>query len=194
MNMVNNTKVYTDSCKSKDLWVTDFIVLQNVNKIVLAYTTKEIEIYELTTKLDFQPQYKIYNLKSIPLCLDYWFDQSNPNDSILVWGDTEGSIHTLHFNSATIALFERPSNNSQNQNGPGKSQQSAINEICLEISIHEIKDLYKNAIYLHYKAHSSWVRQIKWIKNLDCVISCSTTSKQSICMGWFVKKSSHIRM
>lgn len=40
--MVNNTKLNTESCKSKDLWVTDFIILQNVNKLAIAFTTKEI--------------------------------------------------------------------------------------------------------------------------------------------------------
>lgn len=33
----------------------------------------------------------------------------NDNDAILVWGDTNGAIHSIHFNSAKIALFERPS-------------------------------------------------------------------------------------
>ncbi len=40
--MTNNTKINSESCKSKDLWVTDFVVLQNINKVVLAFTTKEI--------------------------------------------------------------------------------------------------------------------------------------------------------
>lgn len=39
------------------------------------------------------------------------FDASNPNDSILIWGDTYGCIHNIHFNSTAIALFERPSVN-----------------------------------------------------------------------------------
>ena len=33
---------------------------------------------------------------------------SNSNEAILVWGDTGGSVNALHFNSASIALFERP--------------------------------------------------------------------------------------
>ena len=35
-------KTGTDSCKARDLWVTHFVVLQNVNKIALAFTSKEI--------------------------------------------------------------------------------------------------------------------------------------------------------
>ena len=32
----------------------------------------------------------------------------NTNEAILSWGDTGGFVNALHFNSATIALFERP--------------------------------------------------------------------------------------
>lgn len=38
-------KTSTDSCKARDLWVTHFVVLQNVNKIALAFTSKEIGMY-----------------------------------------------------------------------------------------------------------------------------------------------------
>ena len=41
-NITNGTKVNSDSCKSKDLWITDYNLLQNVNKIALGFTTKEI--------------------------------------------------------------------------------------------------------------------------------------------------------
>ena len=40
--------------------------------------------------------------------MDYWPDPENPNEAILVWGDTGGYINALHFLSASIALFERP--------------------------------------------------------------------------------------
>lgn len=35
-------KTQTDSCKTRDLWVTDFVILQNINKIALSFTSKEI--------------------------------------------------------------------------------------------------------------------------------------------------------
>jgi hypothetical protein len=44
-NISNSTKVQSDSCKSKDLWITDYILLQNVNKIALGFTTKEIGLF-----------------------------------------------------------------------------------------------------------------------------------------------------
>lgn len=43
----------------------------------------------------------------------YWFSLSryNPkdaNEAILCWGDVGGYVNCLFFNSANIALFERP--------------------------------------------------------------------------------------
>ena len=42
MNLTIHNKASSTSCKSKDLWVTDFAVLMNANKIAVAFTTKEI--------------------------------------------------------------------------------------------------------------------------------------------------------
>jgi len=35
-------KTNTDSCKARDLWVTYFVILQNINKVALSFTSKEI--------------------------------------------------------------------------------------------------------------------------------------------------------
>ncbi len=67
-----------------------------------------LAFYDMSSKLDFNCQYKIQGLNFTPLCLDYWSDPNNPNEAIMVWGDTGGYVNTLHFNSASIALFERP--------------------------------------------------------------------------------------
>ena len=32
----------------------------------------------------------------------------NTNEAILTWGDIGGRVNAIHFNSASIALFERP--------------------------------------------------------------------------------------
>ena len=49
-----------------------------------------------------------------PFCFIYFAmapcrsNPSNVNEAILTWGDTGGTVNALHFNSANIALFERP--------------------------------------------------------------------------------------
>lgn len=51
-------------------------------------------------------------------------DPDNLNDAILSWGDVKGDIHAVLFNSAQIALFERP------------PQQS--NDTCIHPLIHPL--------------------------------------------------------
>jgi len=48
------------------------------------------------------------------------FDRYNPddtNEAILSWGDTGGTVNALHFNTATISLFERPTATSSDKQG-----------------------------------------------------------------------------
>ncbi|WAR03587.1 WDR49-like protein [Mya arenaria] len=174
-------KTGTDSCKARDLWVTYFVILQNVNKIALAFTSKEIAIYDLSSKVEFTCQYKVQNLKSTPLCLDYWSNPMNPNEAILVFGDVGGYVNALFFNSAQIALFERPP-------APAGEKQ----ETCLNVDISKISyGKYKNVTHTKYHAHKKeWCRQVKYSQYLECFISCATASNRSVVIGWMEKHTS----
>jgi hypothetical protein len=52
-------------------------------------------------------------LPSIAVALDYWYDEKNENDAILIWGDTKGYVHSIHFNEAKVNLFEKPNTSGQ---------------------------------------------------------------------------------
>lgn len=42
LKMTLDLKAKTDSCRTRDLWVTHFVPLQNINKVALAFTSKDI--------------------------------------------------------------------------------------------------------------------------------------------------------
>ena len=42
LKLSRSFRIATDSCKARDLWVTHFVALQNINKIAVAFTSKEI--------------------------------------------------------------------------------------------------------------------------------------------------------
>ncbi|XP_035829374.1 uncharacterized protein LOC101863074 [Aplysia californica] len=182
LKLQRHLKTGTDTCKMRDLWVTDFVLLQNVNKIALAFTSKEIAIYDLSSKLEFNCQYKVQGLNFTPLCLDYWSNPNNANDAILVWGDVGGFVNILFFNSANIALFERPP-------APAGEKQ----EPCLNVQLKDIvSGKYKNATYAKYEAHNEknrgeWVRQVIYSQYLECFISCATTTSNAVVIGWMEK-------
>ncbi|XP_053387026.1 WD repeat-containing protein 49-like isoform X3 [Mercenaria mercenaria] len=181
MKLQRALKTGTDSCKARDLWVTYFVVLHNVNKIALAFTSKEIAIYDLSSKVEFSCQYKVQNLQYTPLSLDYWSNPMNPNEAILVFGDVGGYVNALFFNSAQIALFERPP-------APAGEKQ----ETCLNVDLHHIAiGKYKNVTYTKYQAHiKEWARQVKYSHYLECFISCATSSTRSVMIGWMEKHTS----
>ena len=88
MQLYKTFKAVTDSCKVRDLWITDFILMGNVNKVAVAYTSKELSkksllnhtdrllfvvvIYDMTSKLEFNLAYRIVGIDATPFCLDYW--------------------------------------------------------------------------------------------------------------------------
>ncbi|XP_069101999.1 cilia- and flagella-associated protein 337-like [Argopecten irradians] len=86
-------KTGTDTCKGRDLWITHFCALQNINKLALAFTSKEICKYNQVLSQATSTS------RSNP---------NNPNEALLVWGDVGGFVNVIFFNSANIALFERP--------------------------------------------------------------------------------------
>ncbi|CAG5124372.1 unnamed protein product, partial [Candidula unifasciata] len=175
-------KTGTDTIRMKDVWVTDCVPLQNINKMALAFTSKEIAIYDLSSKNEISCQYKIQGLHFTPLCLDYWCNPENANNAVMVWGDVGGFINIIFFYSANIALFERPP-------APAHEKQ----EPCLNVQLKDIMSgKYKNATHAQYSAHvennkGEWVRKVVYSHHLECFVSCATTSTSSVVIGWMEK-------
>lgn len=84
--------ITSDAIKLKHLWVTGLVSLENVNKIAVAFTSKEICFYDLLSKEEFPCQYKLQGLQGAPICMDYWYDPIDPKDSILSFGDITGKV------------------------------------------------------------------------------------------------------
>ncbi|XP_048581905.1 WD repeat-containing protein 49 isoform X2 [Nematostella vectensis] len=172
-----------DEVKQRDLWVTDFIPMQNLYKLAIALTSKEIAIYDLSSKSEFNCQFRIKNLDDTPLCLDYWSNPDKPNEAILAFGDVSGQVNALLFSAVNIALFDRPAQ-------PAGSKQ----DVCLTVDIKDVsRGQYKNARLVKHHGHTEWTRQVMYSAHLDCFISCSTSYKGSLVLGWIEKTKSNMR-
>ncbi|PAA70774.1 hypothetical protein BOX15_Mlig005513g1 [Macrostomum lignano] len=174
-------RVGTEACRQRDLWVTGFAVLQNVSKIAIGFTSKEIAFYDISSKSDFSCQYRVQGLEAAPLCLDYWFNPDNANEAVLCWGDVKGKISAILFLSAAINLFER-------QSGPTEEKQ----ETTLVVGLADIrKGKFRNSNkFITHEAHTDWARQVKYIAGLECFISCATTWENSMVIGWIERRVS----
>ncbi|PAA94333.1 hypothetical protein BOX15_Mlig001871g2 [Macrostomum lignano] len=180
LEVSRTVRTSSDACKQRDLWVTDFVLLQNVSKVAVGFTSKEIAFYDISSKSDFSCQYRVQDLDASPICLDYWYNPDNANESVLCWGDIKGRINALFFLSAAINLFER-------QSSPTEDKQ----ETTLIVKLKDIKrGKFKNSNkFISHEAHTDWARQVKYISNLECFISCATTWDDSLVIGWIEKRT-----
>lgn len=74
-------------------------------------------------------------------------DPSNPNEAILVWGDTGGSVNAIHFTSANIALFERPAAPAGEKQGNYKM----VKNIFLDVNFWCVFDIRTYHFFTLYK-------------------------------------------
>lgn len=188
MKLNRELKLSAESVRPRDLWVTDFVLLPHLNKIAVSFTSKEIAFYDLSSKVDFNCQYKLKGLHSTPLCLDFYGNPEDLNEAILVYGDVGGQVSALCFSSAQIALFDRP----QREASESKQQNNATVYVTLkELAKDTAK--HKNCRFVHHIGHKGWVRQVKYAEHLECFISCSTGRENTIILGFIEKASNTMR-
>ncbi|XP_036902496.1 WD repeat-containing protein 49 isoform X3 [Sturnira hondurensis] len=173
-----------DATKLKHLWVTSLVPLENVNKIAVAFTSKEICFYDLLSKEGFPCQYKLQGLKGTPICMDYWFDPLDTNESILSFGDVTGKVQAIIFMMATISLFERPASACENE-------EATVTINWAEVLSGRHKCCYTLKHELH---HGEWVRQVTYNASLDAIISSTTNNTNTVVLAWRQKSKKHLHM
>ncbi|CAH8477419.1 unnamed protein product [Dicrocoelium dendriticum] len=172
-----SAKVSTEACRPRDLWVTDFAIMSNINKMAVAFTSKEIAFYSIGIKLELVCQVKLCDIIDTPICLNYWHNPDHPNECILSWGDVGGYLNALFWSQASIGLFEKPS-----------ALVYEKEETTLNVSLNEvIQKTCQTATYLRHKVHSDWVRQVRYIPQLDGFMTCATVWNNSLVISWLEK-------
>jgi hypothetical protein len=56
------------------LWVTDYVVMNNCNKLVVGTTSRDIWFYDVACT-HYTCQYRLFDIPNVPLCFDYWYDE-----------------------------------------------------------------------------------------------------------------------
>ncbi|XP_069848045.1 cilia- and flagella-associated protein 337 isoform X1 [Dipodomys merriami] len=176
--------ITSDATKLKHLWVTSLVSLENVNKIAVAFTTKEICFYDLLSKEDFPCQYKVQGLKGTPICMDYWYDPLDANESVLSFGDITGKVQAIAFTAALISLFERPASDCEDEEAT-----TTITWAELVSGSHKCCYVLQHALH-----HGAWVRQVTYNASLDAIISGTTTGTNSVVLAWREKSKKHLKM
>uniref|UniRef100_A0A8C0JGP9 EF-hand domain-containing protein n=1 Tax=Canis lupus dingo TaxID=286419 RepID=A0A8C0JGP9_CANLU len=176
--------ISSDATKLKHLWVTSLVSLENVNKIAVAFTSKEICFYDLLSKGEFPCQYKLQGLKGTPICMEYWYDPLDANKSVLSFGDITGKVQAIVFTTALISLFERPASAHEDE------------EAMVTLSWEELLSGYHKCCYTlqHNLHHGDWVRQVTYNASLDAIISSTTSNTNTMVLAWREKSKKHLKM
>ncbi|TSR87325.1 WD repeat-containing protein 49 [Bagarius yarrelli] len=173
LTLLKSHKLHNDSVKPKDLWVTGAVVLKNVHKLAVSFTSKEICFYDLLSKKGFSCQYKVHSLHHTPICLHYWYDPERPEHAVLSFGDVAGQVNAICFRSAVISLFERPTT--------GVDQNAAINIRWSELQQNRHRSCYT---VTHSEHASNWVRHVRFLGTLEAFVSCSGSAQSSMVLAW----------
>ncbi|XP_035479659.2 WD repeat-containing protein 49-like isoform X4 [Scophthalmus maximus] len=148
MSLTHTHRLQNSTVAPKDLWATDVVLLHNVHKVAVSFTSKEVCFYDILSKQDFSCKYKLQGLKFTPWCLDYWVDRSHPDQAVLTIGDIGGQVSALHFTSVEISLFERL--------GPRTDSDSADIVLWDEL----VKGKHRSCYTVTHQAHApAWVRK-----------------------------------
>ncbi|CAH8527455.1 unnamed protein product [Heterobilharzia americana] len=151
--------------------------MPNVNRVAVAFTSKEIAFCNLGIKMDLFCPIKLCDITDIPTSLNHWYKPDNPNEALLVWGDTRGYLNILFWAYATMALFEKPTNLSKQKE-----------ESTFSVSLNDvIQKKSKFVSFLRLCVHTDWVRKVMYIPQLEAFITCSTVWNNSMIVTWLEK-------
>ncbi|KAK1900096.1 WD repeat-containing protein 49, partial [Dissostichus eleginoides] len=183
MSLLHTHRLQNSTVTPKDLWVTDMVLLHNVHKIAVSFTSKEVCFYDILSHQDFRCKYKLQGLMFTPWCLDYWVDPSDPDQAVLTIGDIGGQVSALYFTSAQISLFER-------LNVRTDSDSADI------IQWDElVRGKHRSCYTVTHRAHTpAWVRKVRYLGSLEAFVSCSTRPQSSVVIGWREKESRSLRV
>ncbi|XP_074048619.1 cilia- and flagella-associated protein 337 [Macrotis lagotis] len=167
--------ITSDVIKLKNLWVTSLVPLENVNKIAVASTSKEICFYDLLSNKEFPCQYKLQGLGSIPVCMHYWYNPQDANESVLTFGNIDGKVQAIFFSTALISLFERPATS------PSEDEESTMTISWAEL----VSGYHRCCSTLEHRLHSQeWVQQVIYDASLDAIISSTTSHVNTVVLAW----------
>lgn len=189
MKMIKTCKLSFASIKQKDLWVTSCALLTNLNKLAVTFTNKEIVIYDLSSKPEFNCQYRVQGLPNTPISMSYWYNKYNPNHANLSIGDIKGTVRSIMFYSALSGLFPRPMPG-------GKEAAKHSDEVTTYTNVKDIPcEMTKRTKHriVYHNQHKGWVRQVSYLDNLECFVSCSTEKHSSLIMGYPDKERAEMR-
>ncbi|KAM6147833.1 EF-hand calcium-binding domain-containing protein 8 [Erethizon dorsatum] len=152
---------------NQQMWVIDLVCLHNMNLIVVSSTELKIEFFDIRNYKCVRA-FTFTELDSCVLVMDYWSDY---HKGVFCLGDTKGNVIIFTSDNMANGLFNPRilPRTSKWDNWVSVSIQKLLNE--------------KSVLYRSYwlpALHPSWYQQVKFVPQMNMVVSCSAIEKSSM--------------
>eukprot|EP00794_Sanderia_malayensis_P007565 gene7565-8403_t len=166
--------IHSSTNKTRPIWVTGVVSLANVKKLAVSTTERDVSIFDCSGN-NFEKQFMITGMEHSVVCMDYWYNPRDLNESKLLLGDMGGGITCILFSEATSGLFDL---NIGKHNVLSNTSFRQINfRELLKVQNQSVKAVNLKSL------HGDWVKKVKYIPNLHSFISCSSTCTTSLYLG-----------
>ncbi|XP_072269461.1 cilia- and flagella-associated protein 337-like [Pyxicephalus adspersus] len=164
LKLKRDKPIFEKSVKKMAKWVTDFTIMVQYNKLVLATGDREIQLYELS---NLEPYCQITRLETMPLKLDYC--ATDADECMILYGDDKGCVNILLFTSVgeTLRTWKK---------------MPKTDNIIPTIVIDNVV-LSPHVTYIRWKVHDDWVTQMKYFDSIKAVISSSNDESTALVIG-----------
>ncbi|CAJ1065070.1 WD repeat-containing protein on Y chromosome [Xyrichtys novacula] len=148
---------------TKSKWASDFTVMTEYNKLVVATGDREIQLYELST---LEPYCQISALDTVPLTVDY--SHMGADKCCILYGDTEGCV--------TIIIISSVADTLRVWNKLPKVED--VPNIVMDNAV-----LSPDVTFVRWKVHQDWVTQVRYFQSFQAVVSSSNEESSSLVIG-----------
>ncbi|KAL1785978.1 EF-hand calcium-binding domain-containing protein 8 [Sigmodon hispidus] len=151
----------------QQMWVIDMVCLHNMNLIAVASTEQKIEFFDISNHKCVRA-FTFIDLDSCVMVMDYWSDY---HKGVFCYGDTKGNVIIFLSDNVAAGMFNP-------QILPRTSKWDHWTNVSLRKLLNEKSPLYRS--FRMKNLHPNWCQQVKFIPQLNVVVSCSAIEKSSL--------------
>uniref|UniRef100_A0A5K3F4Z2 WD_REPEATS_REGION domain-containing protein n=2 Tax=Mesocestoides corti TaxID=53468 RepID=A0A5K3F4Z2_MESCO len=145
-------------------WYTDFMYLNDMNKMVATTGDRELEFFELST---CQFYFRINELDTVPMCLSYG-KLPNSDQHAIVWGDSNGNVSILLLRDFADLL---------------RRWRTPMHlDVQPTISIAKVV-LDEKVKFIRWQTHDEWVAKVHLEESTEKIISCCNRENTAVVIG-----------
>ncbi|XP_074262505.1 EF-hand calcium-binding domain-containing protein 8 isoform X3 [Saimiri boliviensis] len=167
----------TQQLHNQPMWVIDMVCLHNMNLVAIASTKQKIEFFDISDHMCVRA-FTFIDLDSCALVMDYWSDYHR---GVFCYGDAKGNVIVFTSENVASGLFN-----------PRILPRASKWDHWIKVSIQTLLN-EKSALYRSYRLkaiHSNWCQQVKFIPQMNLVVSCSAVEKSSVVLTILPAKAS----